>query len=322
MWIARGLEHLALLGPTGLTIGSFDGVHRGHQALIQMLIRSAHDAGMQAVVLTFDPLPRLLFNPETQRLLSSLEERLEWFAEMEPDGVVVIPFDRETAAQSAEAFATHLLQHLGLKGLWIGPDFTIGRHREGTAVRLREIGAARGFEVYTVSPFLLEGEPVRSSRIRELLLNGDLAKANTLLGRPYTVIGTIVHGEKRGRILGFPTANLEVAPERLVPANGIYVCRAYLNTENAGVPTGESAPGIQRQLGAVTNIGTRPTFDHSETTIEAHLLDFSEEIYGATLRLEFLARLRPERRFNSAEALIAQIQQDKAAARAWLDGEV
>jgi len=313
MWVKHGLNHLTLANPTGLTIGSFDGVHRGHQALIHQLIEHAHTLDLEAVVLTFDPLPRQLFGGKPQQLLSSLDERLQYLASLKPDGVIVIPFDQKFASQSAETFAGRLINQLNMKILWIGPDFTLGRDRAGNAARLEELGRERGFEVHTVPPFLLDGNPVHSSRIRKLLLTGDLKTANQLLGRPYALSGTVVHGEKRGHTLGFPTANLEVPEERLVPAKGIYVCRVHLPPQH--IETLET-----QSFGAVTNIGTRPTFNHSETTIEAHILDFSKDIYDAPMRLEFLARLREEKRFDSAAALIAQMQEDKARAKAWLNG--
>lgn len=303
MWIERDLTQLNLPGPTALTIGAFDGVHRGHQALIRQLVTGARAGGMPAVVLTFDPLPRQVFSKAPPLLLSSLEERLTYLETLAPAGVVILPFSLEMADTSAQDFVTLLIHHLKLAALWTGPDFTLGRHRAGDLHFLRQAGTRLGFRVHTCEPFLWQGKPVHSTVIRRALLAGRLVEANELLGRPYRLAGTIVHGTHRGRTLGFPTANLNIPVERLLPAQGVYICRAQLAEET---------------YGAVTNVGTRPTFDHGETTVEAHLLDFSRDIYGQRLRLDFLARLRPESKFASAHALSAQLRQDVAQARAWL----
>ena len=304
MWIEHNLTQLNLPGPTALTIGAFDGVHRGHQSLIRQLVAGAYAGGMRAVVLTFDPLPRQVLSKEAPLLLSSLEERLTYLETLAPAGVVILPFSRELADTSAQDFVTLLVHHLKLAALWTGPDFTLGRHREGDLHFLRRAGKRLGFRVHTCEPFFWQGKPVRSTTIRQALLASRLVEANELLGRPYRLAGVIVHGEHRGQTLGFPTANLSIPAERLLPAQGVYICRAHLPGET---------------YGAVTNVGTRPTFDHSETTVEAHLLDFSRDIYGQLLRLDFLARLRPESKFASASALSAQLRQDVAQARAWLD---
>ena len=259
---------------------------------------------MQAVVLTFDPLPRLVLGHSKNGALSTLEERLDYMAPLGLDGVVVLPFDHQMAAVSATDFVTWLVEKLSLAGLWVGPDFALGHNHEGNIPFLEALGARLGFAVHQFDEtFCWDGLPVRSSRIRHALKAGDLAQANDCLGHPYRLSGVVEHGHQRGRVLGFPTANLHVPANRLLPANGIYICRAHLHDE---------------PFEAIVNVGTRPTFDHYPPTVEAHLLDFSRDIYGEPLQLDFLHRLRDELRFPSVEALIAQIRGDEADARAWL----
>ena len=304
MWIERDLRRLSPTTPIHLVIGAFDGLHRGHQALIAEMVAAARGIAGQAVVLTFDPLPRQFFNGNPARTwLTSLDERLEQLAKLDLDGVIVQPFDAALSALPARAFLSWLQEHLHLAGLWVGPDFALGRERMGTVEVLRDLSAEMGFTVYSFEAFIWHGTAVHSSDIRRLLQEGHIEEANELLGRPYRLTGKVCPGEQRGRQLGFPTANLAVSPERLLPGNGIYVCRAHL---------------AQGSFEAVTNVGTRPTFDHSDTTVEAFLLDFDADIYGEPLRLDFLTRLRSELRFASAEALVLQMHEDVAQARRWL----
>ncbi len=290
--------------PAYLTIGNFDGVHRGHQALVSAMVQAAHDAGCLAGALTFDPHPRTVLRPDlVQAYLTNTDERAEILAALGLDCVIVLPFSAAIAGRTAVEFMRDLTDHLPLKELWIGPDFALGRGREGTAARLTEIGDELGYRVHVLPPFNWLGRPVRSSRIRALLQDeGDAAQAADLLGRPYQVIGPVTEGARRGRTMGFPTANLVPPASRLVPANGVYACWAWLG--DAGHP-------------AVANIGVRPTFDNSHRSIEAFLLDFPEggDLYGETLGLSFVARLRGERRFPSIDALVEQIGADVAAAR-------
>lgn len=305
MWVERGLDHFITPGPTALTIGAFDGVHRGHQQLIETLVSAAHMAGQQAVAMTFDPLPWQLFGRDNGNsgLLTTWEERLTLLAALGLDGVVILPFSREVAATPALEFVAALSRQLGLAALWAGPDFALGRGREGDIAFLQAAGTRLGFTVHVLPPLIWHGEPVRSSRIREALRRGDLDEANDCLGRPYRLSGTVAHGDGRGRRLGFPTANLSLPADRLLPAYGIYVCRAVT---------------LQGTFGAVTNVGIRPTFDRQTPWVEAYLLDFAGDLYGQPLALDFLARLRSEMRFPSAEALVAQMREDAAQARTWL----
>ncbi len=305
MWVRQDVESLVLTGPTGLTIGAFDGVHLGHQALIRRMATEAHGMGLQAVVLTFDPLPRQVLGPPKYGVLSTLEERLECLAALDVDGIIVHPFDRQVALVPAAAFVTWLVEKLALTDLWVGPDFALGHNHEGDIPFLKAFGARRGFAVHVFETLVQwNGYPVRSSRIRRALLAGDLAQANSCLGRPYRLTGIVAHGDQRGRQLGFPTANLRVNDEQLLPANGVYVGWAQVR-------------GMR--FDAVVNVGVRPTFAQHTPLVEAHLLDFSGDIYGERLRLDFLHRLRDELRFPSAEALIEQMHTDRDNARTWLN---
>ncbi|MCD4738863.1 MAG: riboflavin biosynthesis protein RibF [Anaerolineae bacterium] len=302
MWLKRNFNFSALTQPASVTIGAFDGVHRGHQALIGKLVNDSHAAGRAAIAVTFDPLPVQFFTQKEAVLLTSREERLRQLEILGIDGVVLLPFDHQMRQIPAETFIIHLRRQLQMTELWIGPDFKLGHDRRDGAF-LRALGREFGFEVRVLPPYQHLGIPVRSTRIRAALQNGLLTLANELLGRPYQLTGSVEHGEKRGRTLGFPTANLGTATTRLLPAHGCYICRAHL---------------ARGTFGAVTNIGTRPTFNHSQVTVEAHLLNFSADIYGEKLQLDFLTRLRPELKFASAEALIRQLHQDKNTARTWL----
>ncbi len=307
MWVRRDVESLALAGPTGLTIGAFDGVHIGHQALIRRMVTESHSLGLQAMVLTFDPLPRQVLGHDKHGVLSTLEERLEFLEALGPDGIVVQPFDRAVALISATDFVTWLVEKLGLAALWVGPDFALGHNHEGNIPFLKNMGAGCGFAVHVFEENVHWGShPVRSSRIRHALKGGDLVQANGCLGRPYRLSGIVEHGDQRGRLLGFPTANLRINDDQLLPANGVYICAAHLHGEHCD---------------AMVNVGTRPTFDHSLRTVEAYLLDFARDIYGEPLQLDFLHRLREELRFPSAETLIEQMRVDRIDTLAWLARE-
>jgi riboflavin kinase/FMN adenylyltransferase len=255
-------------------------------------------------VLTFDPHPDVVVRPGNERpTLTTVVERAELIAALGVDLMIVIPFTRELMALTAHEFMARLCGALAIRELCIGWDFALGRGREGNAERLAAIGQTFGYTVYRVEPFLLDGETVSSTRIRAALDNGDIESANRLLGYPYGLRGPIVEGDRRGRTIGFPTANIHVDPRRMLPAHGVYVCRALLG-------------GVT--YGAVTNVGVRPTFDGVRRTVEAYLLDFSDEVYGEELRLMFLHRLRGEQKFDGIASLVAQITRDVAAARDWL----
>ncbi|HSO27115.1 MAG TPA: bifunctional riboflavin kinase/FAD synthetase [Anaerolineales bacterium] len=293
-----------------VTIGSFDGVHLGHQTLVKNLVSGAHAAGAPAVVLTFYPHPRqVLSNKLPAIYLTSPEQRNQVFRRLGIDVVVHHPFNIQVASQTADEFVERLDRRLGLKHLWVGADFALGRDRKGDVEHLRALGETYGFVVHAIEPILLDSQVVSSSRIRAALEAGNLDHANRLLGRPYQLCGEVVPGDGRGRTIGVPTANLAVWSARALPAAGVYVCRAHLRG---------------RTRGAVVNIGVRPTFEEQPVAprVEAHIFDLDEDLYGERLCLDFLARLRAEKRFTGIDTLVAQIQADMIAARAYLAAPV
>ena len=283
--------------PAFLTIGNFDGVHRGHQMLVSGMVAAAHAAGCQAGLLTFNPHPLSILRPgPALPFLTSPEERADLLAALGLDFVLILPFDRATAALTAAEFMRRLVQRVPLCALWIGPDFALGRGREGNAARLAELGQELDYQVFIAPTYDWHGEPVRSSRIRSLLAqDGAVDQAAELLGRPYQVWGEVMHGAERGRRLGFPTANLALPEGRLLPAYGIYACWAWRG--ETGLP-------------AAVNVGVRPSFDNGHPSVEAYLLDFDGDLYGETLGLSFIQRLRGEQRFADINALISQMGRD------------
>lgn len=281
-----------------LTIGSFDGVHLGHQALIRQLVNRAHAVGSPAVVVTFHPHPAVVLRGKTEDLYLTLpEERVKLFEWLGVDVVIVEPFTRELSQTSAFEFVTRLKAHLGLQYLMIGHDFALGRGREGNFSVLSALGRKLGFDVEEVGVIEIDGEVISSSRIRAFLEIGDVREAARFLGYPYRVTGTVIPGDHRGRVIGIPTANLSVPSGKIRPAVGVYACQAWVHG---------------RVWAAATNIGVRPTFDGQGTSLhlEAHLLDFSGDLYGQTVSLDFIERLRGEQRFPDIQALINQIRSD------------
>jgi riboflavin kinase / FMN adenylyltransferase len=302
--IVRSLDPGLTTRPTVLTMGKFDGLHLGHRQLISTAVERARSLGFLSAVLTWEPHPNAVIRPDQPvQLLTSPEEKAELISALGPDLLIVAPFTRETMATSAEAYMGQICAALPLRELWVGEDFAMGRGRAGDVPSLMAIGRELGFAVGAVSKVQTEGEPTSASRVRELLRAGDVVGAVDLLGRPFGLRGLVVEGDKRGRTIGFPTANMAIDPAHVLPADGVYACRVYLN--GAGLP-------------AVTNIGVRPTFDGLRRTVEAHLLDWSGDLYGRSIRVEFLQRLRGEQKFSGIETLRAQITRDVAAARALL----
>jgi len=298
----RSLEAIALPA-SWLTIGVFDGVHRGHQEIIRHLTAGAHQQNASAVVLTFHPHPEAVLGKKRDlKYLSLPDEKAALLDSLNVDAVVTLPFTRELAALSAETFMRRVQQRIHARRVLIGYDFALGRGREGDAVRLAEIRTSLGFVVQTFSPVLQNEEIVSSSHIRAYLASGRVREAADMLGRRYAIPGVVVHGDGRGGKIGIPTANLRISPEKAVPANGVYACEAIVEGT---------------RFLAVTNIGTRPTFlpDSQSVCIEAHLLDFEGALYGKTLSLTFFARLRDEKTFSSVEDLLEQIRQDIAKTR-------
>jgi len=294
------------VGPA-VTVGNFDGVHRGHQGLVEATVSEARSMGGRAVVLTFDPHPARVLAPERAPApLMTLGQKAEALAPLGVDVLAVLAFNNEVAGQSPEEFArTTLAERLHASVVVVGSNFRFGRGREGDLPALRRLGSALGFRVQEVSPLVHEGEPISSSRIRAALTRGDVREARALLGRRFFVDGSVVAGEGRGRGLGFPTANLDVVNEAL-PASGVYA--AWCRTSDGG-----HAP-----LPAVANLGRRPTFQGVEPSVEVHVLDFAADLYGQQLRLEFEEKLRDERRFPGPAALAEQIARDVEQARGML----
>ncbi len=301
MRLIHKLEDAQLTEDTVVTIGSFDGVHRGHQSLIASVRESALQANRAAVVMTFFPHPSVVLGRAQPFYLTSPEEKLVQINQTGVDLLVEWPFTPETARVRAADFVDQLVTHLRLRELWIGHDFALGYQREGNAEFLTRLGETRGFTVKSVEPITNDGEVISSSAIRALLRQGNVAHAAHLLGRPFRLSGRVVPGDGRGRTIGIPTANLDVWPEHAVPANGVYACRAWVG---------------HLPHAAAVNIGTRPTVtDQTQRTIEAHLLDFNKDLYGINVTLDFAEFLRGEQKFNGLPELVAQINRDIARTR-------
>ena len=291
--------------PSVVTIGVFDGVHRGHQQLIRRLVDEARATNRLAVALTFFPHPDVVLRGLTGRYyLTTPEQRAEYLGELGIDYVITLPFNQEFRQIRAAAFVDTLIEHLRLSSLWVGSDFAMGYQREGNINFLLAQGEAKGFSLQVIDLIVAESDGVISSTaIREALLQGDVDTARAWMGRPYALTGEVVHGDHRGRLLGFPTANMDVWDEQVIPANGIYAGWAYLGGE---------------RFMAATNVGVRPQFDGDNITVEAYLLDFDRDIYGQHLTFTFEKYLRPEAKFESVDALVEQINADVQATRAYL----
>ena len=289
-----------------LTVGVFDGVHRGHQQIIKKITAGAHASDAPAVVLTFFPHPVSVLSGREIKYLTLPDERADLLGKLGVDVVVTEQFTRELSQVTAHDFMMGLKRQLGLKHLIIGYDFALGKGREGNAARLTEIGSELGYDVEVVPALSSESSVISSTEIRKLIEVGNVAEAAHLLGDFYSLHGPVVRGDGRGRTIGVPTANIGYAIEKLIPAKGIYACWAYLR-EN-------------RYLAAV-NIGINPTFTPQKQTlnVEAYLLDYDEQIYGEDLRLEFVARLRDELTFDSVEKLVEQIWKDVEMTRTILE---
>jgi len=303
----RELSRVAPGRPCGVTIGVFDGVHRGHQHLAGVLLERAKAEGLATVALTFNPHPRTVLRPGTAvTYLTSLEERVELLQALGLDSVGVLAFTSELAQLSAEDFLSLLVEELEMRLLVVGPDFALGRNRVGTIGVMRQIGERLGFRV-EVAPLLAEAdEKVGSSAIRQALAEGNIGRVGRLLGRPFSLRGPVVAGDRRGRTLGFPTANIAIGLDRALPAYGIYVARAYMR---------------ENSYESCTSIGIRPTFDvEPHPIVETYILDFDEDVYRQEMRIDLLHRLRGEQRFASAEELIAQMRRDIEDTRAWFKG--
>jgi len=281
-----------------VTIGSFDGVHKGHQAILDGLVEQAHAENTLAVVLTFFPHPAVVLRGLTgPYYLTSPEERANLLAAIGVDIIITNEFTKQTALLSAKEFMEKLCGRLGLRQLWAGYDFALGRGREGDVLFLQQLGKELGYTVHVIPPVTLSDDIISSSQVRQFLTKGDVSGAARLLGRNYTISGKVVQGDGRGRGLGIPTANLQVWPLKLLPASGVYATWTWLG---------------EQRIPSITNVGVRPTFENQPVAprVETHILNFDQDIYGSELRLEFLSFLRSEQRFTSIQALMDQIQKD------------
>jgi len=293
------------------TIGNFDGVHLGHQAVLGQLAQKADELALPATVMVFEPQPQEFFAPQrAPARLTRLREKLQALRRMGVDRVLCVRFDARFAAQSAEEFIDRLLlDGLGVRYVTVGDDFRFGQGRRGDFAMLQQAGRTHGFQVVNMHTFSIDGSRVSSTRVRQALADGDLAQAEKLLGRPYRMSGRVAQGHKRGRSIGFPTANIHLH-RKTTPIHGVYAVEVF---------------GLDEEpLAAVANVGNRPTVDGTRSLLEVHLFDFDQDIYGRYVQAEFKHWIRAERRFESFDALKDQIALDAAEAReyfarAWSD---
>jgi riboflavin kinase/FMN adenylyltransferase len=290
-----------------VALGNFDGFHAGHQAVVGRAVDWARAEGRPVIVATFDPHPMRLFRPNTPPFrLTSLDQRQRLFAAAGADAMLVFRFDDRFAAKSAEDFLALLGDRIGAAGVVTGEDFTFGKGRSGNIARLHEAGRERGFAARAVAPVLDEqGGIISSSRIREALVAGDCATATRLLTRPFAIEGRVQHGDKLGRTIGYPTANVDMG-SYLRPAYGIYAVRGLLPADSSG---------NQRVLDGAANLGIRPTFDPPKELLEPFFFDFSESLYDKPIEVQLIEWLRAEAKFDSLDALVAQMDADCARAR-------
>ncbi len=292
-----------------LTIGSFDGVHLGHQQIIHDLVKGAHDNGQPAVVVTFHPHPQLIIKEEGRPFYLTLpDKRAQLLGDLGVDIVLTYPFSRETSQMRAEEFIALLHRRLQFSRLWVGYDFALGRNREGDPAFLKNLGHQFGYTLKEILPYSIDGDLVSSSRIRKSIREGEVREAAAYLGRSFEVTGTVVVGANRGKSLGFATSNLDVPQEMVDIKPGVYACLTDVDGQT---------------WKAVTNIGFRPTFGDGllSPRIEAHLLGFSGNLYGEELSLRFVERLRDEMKFDQVSDLQAQIKVDIAQALQLLGDE-
>lgn len=296
MRYASNLSQIQLDRPSILAIGVFDGVHRGHQFLISQLVETAQRYGCYAGLLSFHPHPDTILQHTPKRYYLTIEsERSALLESLGLDFVVMHPFNETVMRMPAQDFVNQLVTHLQIKTLWVGRDFALGYQREGNVAYLTEYGQQIGYSVVALDLVDQSGQVISATTIRQLLSDGDVQQANELLGYRYNVTGTVVHGYKRGRQIGFPTANIAVSADKVIPRNGVYATR--INVQG-------------RWYQAATNIGMNPTFGNDQISIESHILDFDQDIYGEQVQLMFESFLRPEMKFNGLDALIEQLKRD------------
>lgn len=302
MNVYKSIDEIIRDENTVLTIGTFDGIHQGHKELFERLKKYSLQNNLRNVVITFEPHPRTVVSDFKIKLLTTLDEKSELLAKLDINNLLVIKFSKEFAEQSSEEFISNVIcAKIGVKHIIIGHDHKFGKNRDGDDNELIELGKKNNFSVECLDPVKSEEDIISSTVIRNSLFNGDIQKANRLLGRNYCFHGTVVKGVSRGKILGFPTANIEVEDEnKLIPKNGVYIVKALIE--------GEIVYGVM-------NVGLRPTFaDTLNIVIEAHLFEFNKNVYGQKIQIELLKRIRDEKKFNNTEELIYQIGKDKKEA--------
>lgn len=302
MWVTSSLTAARI--PTAVALGNFDGVHQGHRQVIQPVLSTAEGEAVHSTVVTFHPHPQEFFSGQARKLLTPLPEKVAQLTQLGVEQLVLLPFDQQLASLTPVQFVEQILvQQLQAKRVSVGQDFCFGRQRAGTAAELCAIAATFGVEVVIAPLRLMNGERISSSAIRNALQHGDVQTANRLLGRSYSLVGPVVQGQQLGRTIGFPTANVQLPPEKLLPGHGVYAVQVQLGSSSGD------------RLGGVMNIGQRPTVSGTQITTEIHLLDWSGDLYGQTLTVQLEQFLRPEQKFASLDALKVQIQADCDTAR-------
>ena len=296
MEIEQELANITNQGQTLLTIGVFDGVHAGHRYLLKGLQQQAAERNLLSGVVTFNPHPQSVLHPHDQLpWLSNLEDRVTTLQQLGLDIVAVLRFTLKVAQLGARDFISLLKKYLKMQGIMVGPDFALGRGGEGNITLLRTLGDEMKFTVEVVPPYTINGQVVSSTLIRQALIQGDMKRVKKLMGRHFYLRGKVITSDKRGRLLGFPTANLDIQPQQALPDNGIYATITQVDG---------------KQFPSATNIGSRPTFGEGKRMVETHLLNYEGNLYGKEIRLEFAQKLRDEQRFPSSEELKTQIEKD------------
>lgn len=306
MNIFNNIEDFKRIHNAVTTVGFFDGVHLGHQKIINLLLKKAQDQETESVIVTFEPHPRLYFDPtasQNLKLITDIEEKINLFRNLGVHNLLIIPFDGRIANLSSEDFIENIIiEKIGTHTLLLGHDHRFGKNREGSFEYLKQNQAKFGIQVFEISRLDIDEAAVSSTRIRNFLNNGEVGSAATLLGRNYSITGTVIEGKKLGRNIGFPTANIHIgSPYKLLPKMGVYAVEVVID---------------EQEFGGMLNIGFNPTVNASNLKhIEVHIFDFKEDIYNKKITLRFLSRLRDEQKFNGIEALKTQLSQDAVEAK-------
>jgi riboflavin kinase/FMN adenylyltransferase len=308
MEIEQELAKIVPQGESLLTIGVFDGVHAGHRYLLKKLQQRAKEKNLFSGVVTFNPHPQSVLHPHEQLpWLSNLEDRVRAFQELGVNIIAVLTFTPKIAQLRARDFMYLLKKHLKMQGIMVGPDFTLGRGQEGNINLLRALGHEMKFSMEVIPPFTIDGEVVSSTLIRQALIQGDMRRIEKMMGHYFYLKGKVITSDKRGRALGFPTANLDIEPQQALPGNGIYATITQVNS---------------KRFPSATNVGTRPTFGEGKKMVETHLLNYKGDLYSKEIRVEFVQKVRDEQRFPSPEELKIQMGKDVQEVEAILAKEL